>query len=83
MQALVYRAWELGAISDRGRKYYFVQMSKRGWREKEPIEIPAKETASSLRDLVSAHLSDLGYSAAELSTVFGLVTLPGLRSVVS
>lgn len=40
MQALVYRAWELGAISDRGRKYYFVEMSKRGWRDKEPIEIP-------------------------------------------
>jgi Zn-dependent peptidase ImmA (M78 family) len=72
VQALIYKAWEIGSISDRGRKYYYVEMSKRGWREKEPIDIPLAESASSLRDLLSAHLNELRYTSDELSIMLGL-----------
>jgi Zn-dependent peptidase ImmA (M78 family)/transcriptional regulator with XRE-family HTH domain len=72
MQALIYRAWEVDAISDRAMKYFFVEMSKRGWREREPIEVNIPETATALRDIVAAHVEDLNYSIEEISELFGL-----------
>lgn len=72
MQALIFRAWELGSISDRSKKYFFIEMNKRGWREKEPIDVVASEKATALRDVVTAYVEDLGYSTEEVSELFGL-----------
>lgn len=40
IQALVNCAWQLGIISDRQRKYLFMQLSSMGWRKNEPVAIP-------------------------------------------
>ena len=73
MQALVYRAWQLGKMDDRQYKYFQIEMSKRGWRKSEPLEpTHLREEPTTLRDMVRAHINDLGYSLEELGDLFGL-----------
>lgn len=43
LQALIRRAYELGVISQRQYKYLMQQVSARGWRTKEPIDIPKEK----------------------------------------
>ena len=40
MQAMIYRAHQLGAISDNQYQYMMRQISKKGWRTKEPGDMP-------------------------------------------
>lgn len=40
IQALINCAWQLGIMTDRQRKYFYVQLSSRGWRKDEPVAIP-------------------------------------------
>ncbi len=42
MQALIYRAHNLRIITDRQYRYLFEQLSARGWRTKEPGDIPVE-----------------------------------------
>ncbi|MCA1702173.1 MAG: ImmA/IrrE family metallo-endopeptidase, partial [Actinobacteria bacterium] len=42
MQALVMRCRDLGAITERQARYLFQQISVRGWRKAEPVEIPVE-----------------------------------------
>lgn len=42
MSALIRRAKELRVISDRQYKYLMTNMSQRGWRQQEPVPIPAE-----------------------------------------
>ena len=53
IQALVYRAHEVGIISDRQYRYLFEQVSIRGWRKREPenLDIPV-EKPRALRKIV-------------------------------
>lgn len=48
MQALAMRAKELGIITDRQAKYLFQQISKRGWRLREPsnLDVPVEKPRS-------------------------------------
>lgn len=74
MQALMYKAWQIGSLSDRMYKYYVIEMSKRGFRKREPVEAAhLKETPSTLRSIIRSHLNDLDYSVDELAELFGLV----------
>lgn len=74
MQALIYKAWQIGRISDRMFKYYNIEMAKRGFKMKEPIEWNGSpEAASTLRQLIAAYTTELGYSADELSDTLGLL----------
>jgi Zn-dependent peptidase ImmA (M78 family)/DNA-binding XRE family transcriptional regulator len=74
MQALIYKAWQTGKMSDRMFKHYNIEMSKRGWKKIEPVEADhLREEPTTLRGIISAHLDDLGYSLEELSEIFGLV----------
>jgi Zn-dependent peptidase ImmA (M78 family)/transcriptional regulator with XRE-family HTH domain len=73
MQAIVRRARDLNRITDRGYRYYQIEMSKRGWRTAEPVEIDAKiETPKLLSKLVGSHTRDLGYTPDELIELFGV-----------
>ena len=73
MQALARRARDLGEITERAFKYYMVEMSKRGWRSREPVSIDGKiERPSILRQLFSTHLNDLKYSMEDMCELFGL-----------
>ncbi|MDI2111797.1 XRE family transcriptional regulator [Commensalibacter nepenthis] len=70
MQALIYKAWSLGKLTDRGLKYYQIEMSKRGYRKNEPVQLDNfKENPSSLNQLIQVHLDQLGYSMEELCEV--------------
>ena len=40
MQAMIYRAHQLGAITDNQYQYMMRQVSKKGWRTKEPGDTP-------------------------------------------
>lgn len=65
MQALIRRAYTLGMISERQQRTFFMNMSAKGWRKKEPVEIPL-EKPSIVRSVVDVHLKDHGYTIAEL-----------------
>jgi Zn-dependent peptidase ImmA (M78 family)/DNA-binding XRE family transcriptional regulator len=68
MQALLIRATSLNFVSGNQARYLWQQISSRGWRLREPAELdfPA-EIPKVLPSIVKAHLSDLGYSIAELT----------------
>jgi Zn-dependent peptidase ImmA (M78 family) len=73
MQAIIRRARDVKRMSDRGYKYYQIQISKRGWRSAEPIEInDAIENPRLLKRLFSTHTDQLDYSVGELADMFGL-----------
>lgn len=68
MGSLLVRARSVGAISDSQSSYLWRQFSKLGYRTKEPAELAfAPEQPRVLSDIVKAHLTELGYSAAELA----------------
>jgi Zn-dependent peptidase ImmA (M78 family)/DNA-binding XRE family transcriptional regulator len=43
MQAIVMRCRDLSIITDRQARYLFQQISARGWRKKEPVDIPVEQ----------------------------------------
>lgn len=73
MQALMYKAWQIGSLSDRMYKYYVIEMSKRGFRKREPVEAThLLETPTTLRSIIKTHITDLDFSVEEISEMFGL-----------
>jgi Zn-dependent peptidase ImmA (M78 family) len=75
MSALIYRAKTLGAITDQMATSLYKQMSMFGYRTREPKEFDIQNEQGKLStQLVSLHLSDLGYSLEELAD--GLRTDP-------
>jgi hypothetical protein len=74
MQALIYKAWQIGRLSDRMFKYYNIEMSTRGFRTKEPIEWNGSaESAATLRQLVATYVDELEYSTGDFGDLFGLM----------
>ncbi|MBF0304443.1 MAG: XRE family transcriptional regulator [Alphaproteobacteria bacterium] len=73
MQALIYKAWQVGRLDDRMFKYYNVEMSKRGFRKREPVEAShLAESPATIKWIMEAHVGDLGYTINDLSDIFGL-----------
>ncbi len=73
MQALIYRAWQMGKLSDRQLKYFFIEISRRGWRKIEPVDVPhLKERPSTLKALIDAHIKQLSYTEADIAEMVGL-----------
>ena len=67
MQALLMRAKKLGYANDNQTRYLFQQISARGWRLREPVELDfPKESPSVLRSIIKNHLEVLGYSVSDL-----------------
>lgn len=74
MQAIMYKAWQIGSLSDRMYKYYIIEMSKRGFRKREPVEAShLVERPAVLRSIIKAHLTDLDYSVEDIAEMFGLL----------
>jgi Zn-dependent peptidase ImmA (M78 family)/transcriptional regulator with XRE-family HTH domain len=68
MQALLMRASSLNCVTPNQSRYLWQQISARGWRLREPAELDFPiEVPTVLPAIVKAHLSDLGYSLAELT----------------
>ncbi|WP_270374465.1 XRE family transcriptional regulator [Marinicauda sp. Alg238-R41] len=68
MSALIFRAKSLGFINPDQATILFKQMSKCGYRMREPEEfdVPHEKTKL-ISDLLDVHLKDLGYTIQELS----------------
>ena len=61
MAALLHRANELGAISERTYRFRWTQMGKAGYRTRKPPEVDlSPEPASVLVDLIRLHTTSLG-----------------------
>lgn len=74
MQALLKRATDLDAITDRQARYVWMQLSAAGYRKREPAEldIPVEEPRL-LPDMVELHAGKLGYSVDDLGKLTGLM----------
>ena len=67
MQALITRAYHLGAISARQRRSMYIQLSRAGYRTREPETLdPPVEKPTMMTKLAQEHLDDLEYSRSEL-----------------
>jgi Zn-dependent peptidase ImmA (M78 family)/transcriptional regulator with XRE-family HTH domain len=61
MSAILYRAKELGIVTDRQHKYLRMQMAKQGWTKREPVEI-AVEPPRAMRYMADTlYKSDAGF----------------------
>ncbi len=68
MAALLYRARQIGAITDNQSQYLWRQMSSMGYRPTEPPELDLKvEMPTVLLEIVRLHLEDLGYGLSDLA----------------
>jgi len=68
MAALLYRAKEIGAITESQSQYVWRQMSAMGYRRTERSELDLKiEMPTFLPELVRLHLEDLGHGVADLA----------------
>jgi Zn-dependent peptidase ImmA (M78 family)/transcriptional regulator with XRE-family HTH domain len=74
IQALIMRAFSIGAITQRQRKYLFMQLSRAGYRLREPSELdPPVEPPQTLTRIVNHHLKELGYTPAEMAQMLNLL----------
>jgi Zn-dependent peptidase ImmA (M78 family)/transcriptional regulator with XRE-family HTH domain len=73
MAALLYRAAELNRISENSKRYLWSQMSKHGYKRREPPELDVPEEKPTLfQEILDLHTGELGYSAEHLA---GLLVL--------
>ena len=71
MASLAVRADRLKLITPHQSKMFWIEMSRLGWRKREPHE-PPKEHPKLLRQMISFHIKKLGYSVNELAELFHL-----------
>jgi len=68
MGALILRAKALGTLTDNQYQYLWKQMSKLGYKKREPEELDfPKEVPTLLKEVIDAHIEELMYSEKELS----------------
>ncbi|MBR9852355.1 XRE family transcriptional regulator [uncultured Sulfitobacter sp.] len=68
MAALLYRAKQIGAITDNQSQYLWRQMSSMGYRKAEPPELDLKvEMPTVLPEIVRLHIEELGYDVSDLA----------------
>jgi Zn-dependent peptidase ImmA (M78 family) len=68
MAALLRRARDLGVIDEGRYRYLNVEMSRRGYKRREPAELDLDpERPSLLRDIIEFHRRELGYSVEEIA----------------
>lgn len=73
MQALIMRASSLKTISENQTRYLWLQMSKFGFRTREPVSLDIKiEQPSLLRELIQFHLTELKYSIQEICLILNM-----------
>jgi Zn-dependent peptidase ImmA (M78 family) len=71
IQALLMRASQLGQLSERQRRYLWMQVSASGYKTEEPLPIPLEEPAL-MTELIQTHAVDLAYDDAALSKLLNL-----------
>lgn len=71
MQFIIMRAKRIGAISESKAKYFMIELSRRGWRKNEPINVYI-DKPKILDLLIKTHVNELEYTENELSKVLSL-----------
>ena len=72
--SLVMAAKRVGRLSDAEYESRFRELSRRGWRTREPLPLSDEiERPRAMAQLVAAHVQKLGYSPEEMCKLFGLV----------
>jgi Zn-dependent peptidase ImmA (M78 family) len=71
MQSIVKRAKDIGAIPERTATYLFKQLSKAGYRTKEPGEFE-REKPTLLSKLLGLHLNTMGYTVSNMCDLLGI-----------
>lgn len=66
MQSLLTKAKQLSRISEAKSRRMWIELSTRGWRKKEPVDIEP-ENPWLVHELVRVHREDLGYSPEEIA----------------
>jgi Zn-dependent peptidase ImmA (M78 family)/transcriptional regulator with XRE-family HTH domain len=66
MAALLKRAGDLEAITERNKNYLWFRMGQLGYKTKEPVTIPM-ESPSLLAALIDFHRTELAYSVSDLA----------------
>lgn len=75
MAAILKTATDLKCITDGSARYLWMQLSARGYRKREPIELDLQpEPPTLLREVFDFYRKDLGYSVENLADT--LVTSP-------
>lgn len=72
MQAIYERAYKMGKVSAEDRQRFYRQMSKRGWRTKEPGEDRLRPEAPAVAAAVGSKLKDAGLTIDEIRTLVGV-----------
>ena len=73
MQALVMQAFRLGAINSQRKQSLFIQMSKSGYRQREPENLdPPIENPSWPFTLVKFHMTKLQYTREEMRGILAI-----------
>lgn len=71
MAAIAVRADRLKLITPYQSKMFWIEMSRLGYRKREPNE-PPREMPSLLRQMVAFHMKKLGYSASDMAKLLHL-----------
>ena len=71
MAAIAVRADRLRLVTPYQTKMFWIEMSKLGYRKREPNE-PPREHPKLLREMIAYHLKKLGYSLGELASLLHL-----------
>jgi Zn-dependent peptidase ImmA (M78 family)/DNA-binding XRE family transcriptional regulator len=66
MSSIIYRAKVLKCLTEDQAKYLWMHMGRLGYKMKEPERFPS-EIPSLLKEVIGAHMNDLGYSHAEMA----------------
>lgn len=69
--ALVMRAAQLDRISEARKRSLFIELGKRGWRAREPVELPSEEPTV-YTELAQFHIEDLQFTEEQLSEVLAM-----------
>lgn len=71
MQAILYRAQRQKLISYNKARYLWAQLSSKGWKKREPIEIPI-EIPTLFNRMVNLLMTELDYTKKDLAKIFKL-----------
>jgi Zn-dependent peptidase ImmA (M78 family)/transcriptional regulator with XRE-family HTH domain len=72
MAALLKRATDIGTLHENRARYLWMQMSRAGYRTREPAELDfPKESPALLQELVDTHVEELGYEVEQFSNMIG------------
>ena len=71
IQALLERAYSLRRITKNQRRYFYIKLSKQGYRTREPVPLE-RETPTLHRMLLDVHANSLGYTVDDFAHLFSL-----------